>query len=101
VTLVQNDSEFPVGSQVYRICEILRDLIGDHLFLFQGVHGHAPPQRYCSVGLFSATTLARLLKMSDECLKQVRNSVKSNLSMKHRQRDHSVVCGVHESCRRS
>jgi hypothetical protein len=28
------------------------------------------------VGLFSATTLARLLKMRDECVKQVRNSVK-------------------------
>jgi len=27
-------------------------------------------------GLFSATTLTRLLKMGDECVKQVRNSVK-------------------------
>jgi hypothetical protein len=78
VTLVQNDSEFPVGSQVYRIYEIPRDLFGDRLFLFQGVHGHATPQLYCSVGLFSATTLTRLLKMSDECVKQVRDSVKSN-----------------------
>jgi hypothetical protein len=78
VTLVQNDSEFPVGSQVYRIYEILRDFFGDRLFLFQGVHGHAPPQRYCSVGLFSATTPARLLKMREECVKQVRDSVKSN-----------------------
>jgi hypothetical protein len=76
VTLVQNDSEFPVGLQVYRICEILRDLFGANLFLFQGGHGHATPQRYCSVGLFSATTLARLLKISDECVKQDRNSVK-------------------------
>jgi hypothetical protein len=31
-----------------------------------------------TVGLFSATALARLLKMSDECVKQVRDSVKSN-----------------------
>jgi hypothetical protein len=78
VALVQNDSEFPVGSQVYRIYEILRDLFGDRLFLFQSVHGHATPQRYCSVGLISATTLARLLKMREECVKQVRDSVKSN-----------------------
>jgi hypothetical protein len=37
--------------QVCRIYEILRDLFGDHLFLFQCVHGHATPQRYCSVGI--------------------------------------------------
>jgi hypothetical protein len=29
-----------------------------------------------TAGLFSATALARLLKMGDECVKQVRNSVK-------------------------
>jgi hypothetical protein len=31
-----------------------------------------------TVGLFSATALARLLKMNDECVKQVRDSVKLN-----------------------